>query len=698
MAQNFNDLYGKYGLTAYYDPTQNAARIHDSGAVSGVTGIRDVQDTQGFLNQYGSGYGTYNPGGGSVTSLGNIGSGSVGTLDNYLSGVASQYNSQQAQQQQVAQTNQYNSALATQPVGTQLQNPGNAPTVIGQGGTAMSVGAQAQQDQFKAGVANGTLKEIAPGQYVPVGSNAAKLSAGQLMTQSGVISDQQRPPNTAAQSATNLAEFYQALGQPLASMQDRAIKYQALTGKSGYQGTAAQNVELLNGLKAQNGMNVTGQAPGVGNTISAGNLGSKGPDIQSILQGMSTAAATGDLNGFVAGALAAFPQSGNEGVLDAITQRTSDLLGKQANKGADLIAERNKLGVDTQTQQLQQLNVQMATAKAKYDAINQAIENGSGTVGIAIGQQNQEAKAAAIEMGAISSMAQVVQGNIEMAKQLAQETIDMKYADQQAQIDQLNFLSQSIQGKMDRQSKVDAQNLQLYLQFRQESLDAKKTADAQDFQKEMTAIDHQNRLSEAAYQAKLQAPTGPTIDTKISDAFMKGDPAQVFSTVNTAYTNLNAVTKARDLATITSQINNGTIGDADSQTVLSALARLQRPDLSRLADNGDVLSSQSLSGIVTALGQKYLNDNQFTPKKLKEALDAADKIYNAQQASYSQYETNFRTQYSIPESYSLPKIGTYGQLNTTTNQPPNSTPTFPSGSSGTTSGTTSTGLGYTIIK
>lgn len=109
--------------------------------------------------------------------------------------------------------------------------------------------------------------------------------------------------------------------------------------------------------------------------------------------------------------------------------RLDELYKTLGLKGQDYQQQLDNLGVTANTNTLQDLNKQIAAANADFTkAIGRTENQGRGiTTGIIGGQQNFLQRQQASEVGALTSMAQAVQGNIELAYTTADKAIALKY-------------------------------------------------------------------------------------------------------------------------------------------------------------------------------------------------------------------------------------------------------------------------------
>lgn len=139
----------------------------------------------------------------------------------------------------------------------------------------------------------------------------------------------------------------------------------------------------------------------------------------------------------------------------------SKLMETIGGKGTDYQSQLDQLGVNENTTKLQDLNAQIASANAAFNKQVVGLEGqGRGiTTGILGNQESLIRRQQAAEVGALTSMAQAVQGNIELAYQTADKAIQMKYEplenELKQQLQQLDFIYQDLSSA--EKKKADAQ-------------------------------------------------------------------------------------------------------------------------------------------------------------------------------------------------------------------------------------------------
>lgn len=260
-----------------------------------------------------------------------------------------------------------------------------------------------------------------------------------------------------------------------------AIKQATLINQEGNKQVVDVGSQNATNLMGQ-GYALMGATPKVPSQLSSDSLTNPSPVITPVTPSFT------DINPYVAGlapttqgieslvgtALAPTPQ---ESKVSPITSKITELTGQYANKPVDYQAELDKYGFQTNVNDLQKLNTQIASTKAEYDKYATGLEGKTASASSIYGRQALTQRQSAVELGGLSSMAQALQGNVQMAQSIADKTIAIKYepleqeiANQKYQLDQVyNQLS------IDEKKKADA--IKITLDERQRLIDEQKTKD-----------------------------------------------------------------------------------------------------------------------------------------------------------------------------------------------------------------------------
>lgn len=128
------------------------------------------------------------------------------------------------------------------------------------------------------------------------------------------------------------------------------------------------------------------------------------------------------------------PNTDTQNTADKLTSDISTLLGQDTGKDQAQADAEKAAGADVLKKQLVDLNAQILSRSAEYDATNTNLENPNNPqqLGIPmnaiIGQQAQVQKAKASEIGLLQARALGLQGQVQFAIDTATKAVDLKYA------------------------------------------------------------------------------------------------------------------------------------------------------------------------------------------------------------------------------------------------------------------------------
>jgi hypothetical protein len=285
--------------------------------------------------------------------------------------------------------------------------------------------------------------------------------------------------------ANTLYEFYTGQGQKLPSISERSKIYETAGLGTGYQGTAQQNTALLGYLKTPQ----TPQTPKaeIPATIDATSM-TKIPE--PIIPQMTTPEQAVDTRAQAMGAIGGSTVDFYNNLLKAqqtptqtetqtssLTEELKKQMEAGLGRGRALVDAQTQLGVPKSVKQLQDVNLQLAQTKEQFDLAQERLRSGTGLTNTISGKSGQVERERAIRMGALATTAQALQGNIQLAKQTAQETVDLKYADIEQQIANTKTLLELNYDQMSREDKKKADELNVILNARQEAVEEQKLTD-----------------------------------------------------------------------------------------------------------------------------------------------------------------------------------------------------------------------------
>jgi hypothetical protein len=158
-----------------------------------------------------------------------------------------------------------------------------------------------------------------------------------------------------------------------------------------------------------------------------------------------------------------------------LTEKLSGQLEQLLGRGARETELRDEAGVGTQTQQLADLNTQIATLSGQFDKSIEDLSSGTGLSTTIGGKQGQLRRQKAVEVGSLATVAQALQGNIALAKQTAKETVDLEFEPIIQDIKNTQFLLELNEDSYTNKQKRIADELGFVLDERSRILEEAKT-------------------------------------------------------------------------------------------------------------------------------------------------------------------------------------------------------------------------------
>jgi peptidoglycan hydrolase-like protein with peptidoglycan-binding domain/LysM repeat protein len=224
---------------------------------------------------------------------------------------------------------------------------------------------------------------------------------------------------------------------------------------------------------------------------------------------------------------------------DSLSSTISGLLDKSGGQGQATLDAEAAAGVNEKQAALDEINSQIQTKLAQYNALNVDAQGKAVTMNSIIGAQAQIKNVAASEIGLLQAQASAMEGKLKLAKDIADRAVELKYADIKTQLDikiqQLKLLGDTLTAKekvtadlLDKQYK--AQQLALSTQIANEKdLNATKLNQIQKYA--LTGVGVNNTIEEinaavrksAIYADEVRAPQGTTDNAGKSYTVSLGD-------------------------------------------------------------------------------------------------------------------------------------------------------------------------------
>lgn len=275
-----------------------------------------------------------------------------------------------------------------------------------------------------------------------------------------------------------LYDYYNSKGQALPSVQQRAgVAQQA--GISGYTGTAQQNTQLLGFLQNQGQPLNTNQALPQGN-LNASALGGNTALPNGLPTGQNQVASPDAfVNSLTVPPPLANPNTNSVSSLEnnqtGLMGRLQSSLSKLGTKGARELQLNNEQGITQKEQNIQNSYNEIIQKQQNYrDAAIQLAGNG-GTQEALMGRQGRLRREEAIDIGGKTATLQVMQGNLQLAKDTIARTLDLEFKPIEQDIENTKtFLDLNFKF-LDRADKKQAQAQQLALENQKMAMDDYKS-------------------------------------------------------------------------------------------------------------------------------------------------------------------------------------------------------------------------------
>lgn len=283
----------------------------------------------------------------------------------------------------------------------------------------------------------------------------------------------QAPTQTASSYAgSSIVDYLSSIKQPT-DFASRA-KLAAANGITGYTGTAEQNLQLLNKLRAvqppaqKQAGTITADSFKKESTLGIGETPTPTPD--STIETSKTLQKSVDENL----KLLEGEKSPDQLLAEKSTSRAMQLLADSLGRSKMLSEEEKKAGADEFKLNLKNIQNELATKTAAYEKLYADIAGKPITMNSIIGADAQARRVAQADLGFLNAQALAMQNNIEFAKQTAKDAVDTKYGPIDEEIAILAKQLELIQPTLDKEEKLRANAVTMALQQRKEALDVVK--------------------------------------------------------------------------------------------------------------------------------------------------------------------------------------------------------------------------------
>lgn len=331
------------------------------------------------------------------------------------------------------------------------------------------------QKYFQAELAKGRAAgDILSSNPFMAGQAQGPALQASAVPQAPVAPAPQAPSPATTYAGNSIVDYLKSAGKAT-DFASRA-KIAAEQGIVGYKGTAEQNLQLLNKLRAAQ------PKPPVSGSIAADKAFEKQSAFDlsktqapAVVKD-STTEQSNTLQQSIDENLKAMEgeKTSNEILAEKSTSRAMQLLADSLGRSKMLTEEEKKAGIDEYKTNLKNLKNEIATKTAAYEKLYADIQGKPITMNSIIGADAQARKVAQADLGFLNAQALAMQNNIDFAKQTAQDAVDAKYGPIDEEINILAKQLELIQPTLDKEEKLRADAVKLALDQRKEALDAIK--------------------------------------------------------------------------------------------------------------------------------------------------------------------------------------------------------------------------------
>jgi len=277
-------------------------------------------------------------------------------------------------------------------------------------------------------------------------------------------------------TTVSIVDFLKSVGQPSDFGSRTGLAQKA--GITNYQGTAAQNTQLLNMLKGSApAPTPSGIAPET--LTSEASVQIPGAIGVSDTTGLSKALVDG-ANTSIAEIMRQLtpPETAADQQKQAILDRITGLVDEQAQSAMDQLTAEQSAGLPQLRQEFADINAQILEKSARYKVLQTENQNKPITMNTIIGNDRAIMNANAADIGLLQARALGLQGQIETAQNTVNRAIDLKYSSIESQLNIYQAQLNALQPTLDKEEKQRALAQQLLLDERKRVLEEQKTQEA----------------------------------------------------------------------------------------------------------------------------------------------------------------------------------------------------------------------------
>ena len=313
--------------------------------------------------------------------------------------------------------------------------------------TIQEQNAAAQNEAAKAGTTGGTTPtiqiETSKGMFIPF--QGTEQEAKDYVAKGGALSYRSNVGQTESNVA-NVQKLYETLGLSTMGL------------GSQFTGTPAQVEAIKNATGGQ--FNITPEALTQAQTISVPEVTTT-PYTSGTFANAMVAGANTSLSNLISQLTPAETDADKQ--QQNLLNQMASLTGDLAQKSADQLTQEQAAGLPALRQQFADINAQILSKTAEYNALQTENQNKPITMNSIIGNERAILNAKAADIGLLQARALGLQGQIETAQNTVDRAIDLKYSTIQAQLEVYQAQLNALQPILNKQEKIQAQAQQLLI-------------------------------------------------------------------------------------------------------------------------------------------------------------------------------------------------------------------------------------------
>lgn len=170
-------------------------------------------------------------------------------------------------------------------------------------------------------------------------------------------------------------------------------------------------------------------------------------------------------------------QTETEKKQQTLLDQMTSLVGQEANKAADQLTQEQSAGLPGLRKQFADINAQILTKTAEYNALQTTNQNKTITMDSIIGNDRAILNAKASDIGLLNAQALGLQGQITTAQDTVNRSIDLKYSSIESQLKVYEAQLNAIQPTLTKEQKTAAEAQQIWVDNQRQALADKKATE-----------------------------------------------------------------------------------------------------------------------------------------------------------------------------------------------------------------------------